>query len=467
MKKNKNILVVDDESSMRKNILDILTSEGFKVYEAENGIVGIEMVKKYDFDLVLLDFNMPGMDGFEALSEIKKINQDLPVVILTAYGTNERVIEAMKNGAYDYMEKPFELSEFLLIVERALNYLELLSELKKLRTSFSEKTTVFDEGQIIGKSSGIKEILKLLGMVAPTDTTVLIQGESGTGKELIADAIQRHSQRVGKPYIKINCGAFSESLLESEIFGHEKGSFTGAISQKLGVFELANEGTVFLDEINNMPQSLQIRLLRILQHQTFFRVGGEIPVPANIRIIAASNKNIEKEVEEGRLRKDLYYRLNVIRMNIPPLRERTEDIPLLVEHFLKKYGANNNLVINPENMLTLKSYSWPGNIRELENNIQRAIVFARDNIINIETEVKEEKAGTSMDSFNKIMKEGSSLKSVIGVIEKNFILQALKISKWNRTEAAKLLKIHRRLLYSKMKEYKLDSSSSNKSDNKE
>lgn len=467
MKKNKNILVVDDESSMRKNIKDILTLEGYTVYEAENGISGIELVKNQKIDLVLLDFNMPLMDGFEALSEIKKINSDLPVIILTAFGTNERVIEAMKNGAYDYMEKPFELAEFLIIVERAIKYLDLLNELKNLRTTFSETAVSFDKDQIIGKSSGIKEILKLLGLAAPSDATVLIQGESGTGKELIADAIQRHSQRANKPYIKINCGAFSESLLESEIFGHEKGSFTGAISQKLGVFELADEGTVFLDEINNMPQSLQIRLLRILQHQTFYRVGGETPVPVNVRIIAASNRNVEKEVDEGRLRKDLYYRLNVIRINIPPLRERTEDIPLLVDHFLKKYGANRNLVIKPENIEELKAYSWPGNIRELENNIQRAIVFARDNIVKIETAIKEAEIDGSDVSFSKILKDGLSLKSVIEKIEKNFILEALRNTKWNRTEAAKLLKIHRRLLYSKMKEYKLDSSSSSKNDNKE
>jgi two-component system, NtrC family, response regulator AtoC len=457
MKKDKNILVVDDESSMRKNINDILTIEGYNVFEAENGVIGIEKVVNNKLDLVLLDFNMPLMDGFETLSEIKKINPDLPVIILTAYGTNERIIETMKSGAYDYMDKPFELAEFLIVVERAIKYFELITELKKLRTSASENVAIYDKEQIIGKSSTIKEILKLLGLAAPSDATVLIQGESGTGKELIADAIQRHSLRRERPYVKINCGAFSESLLESEIFGHEKGSFTGAVAQKLGMFELANDGTVFLDEINNMPQSVQIRLLRILQHQTFYRVGGEIPVPTNIRIIAASNKNIEREVEEGRLRKDLYYRLNVIRINIPPLRERTEDIPLLVEHFLNKYGADKNLVITPENIERLRIYLWPGNIRELENNIQRALVFARDNIVNIETEVKEEKAEVPENSFQKILKEGLSFKSVIEEIEKNFILQALKITKWNRTETAKLLKIHRRLLYNKMKEYKLNS----------
>lgn len=457
MKKNKNILIVDDEISMRKNIRDILLMEGYSTLEAENGVIGLDIISNNRIDLVLLDFNMPLMDGFEVLSKIKKLNPDFPVIILTAYGSNERVIEAMKNGAYDYMEKPFELAEFLIVVERAIKYAELLAELKTLRTASSISTQNFDKTQIIGKSNSIKEILKLLGLIAPSDATVLVQGESGTGKELIADAIQRHSLRRDKPYVKINCGAFSESLLESEIFGHERGAFTGAIAQKLGMFELANEGTIFLDEINNMPLSLQIKLLRILQHQTFYRVGGETPVPSNIRIIAASNKNVEKEVEEGWLRQDLYYRLNVVRINIPPLRERTEDIPLLVEHFLNKYIGDKKLVITQENIERLKTYSWPGNIRELENNIQRAIVITRDNVINIETELKDEKTDSFANFFQQIFKDGLSLRSVIEDIEKNFILRALQFTKWNRTEAAKLLKIHRRLLYSKMKEYKLGS----------
>jgi len=462
MKNNKNILVIDDESSMRKNIKDILSLEGYTVFEAENGIVGLEEINSRKIDLVLLDFHMPGMDGFAVLFEIKKKNEDLPVIILTAYGTNERVIEAMKSGAYDYMEKPFELAEFLIIVERAIKYSELINEVKSLRTIVAEENHGDEKDKIIGKSVKMKEILKLIGRAAPSDATVLIQGESGTGKELIADAIQRHSLRRDKPYIKVNCGAFSESLLESEIFGHEKGSFTGAISQKLGRFELADGGTVFLDEINNMPHSLQVRLLRILQHQTFYRVGGEVPVPINIRIVAASNKDVEKEVEEGRLRKDLYYRLNVIRLNIPPLRERTEDIPLLIEHFLKKYSPVKNFIVTAENIEKLKEYSWNGNVRELENNIQRAIVIARDNMINIEAGISE-KTGTSFTNpFEKIRDEGLSIKSVISEMEKYIILKALEFTKWNRTETAKLLKMHRRLLYSKIKELKLNTFTKNR-----
>jgi len=455
MKSFKTILIIDDEASMRKNINDILSLEGYNILEAENGLVGLDIALSHDIDLILLDCNMPVLDGFASLSELKLINPDRPVIMLTAYGTNERVIEAIKKGAYDYIEKPFELSEFLIVIERAINYFELLKELKLLRTQISIDTINLNKDQIIGKSPQMKEILKVIGLTAHSNANILIQGDSGTGKELIADAIQRHSLRKDNPYIKINCGAFTESLLESEIFGHEKGAFTGATSQKLGRFELANEGTIFLDEINNMSHSLQIRLLRILQHQSFFRVGGETPVPVNTRIIAASNVNIEKEVDEGRLRKDLYYRLNVIRINIPPLRERIEDIPLLVDHFLKNYAPNRNFVVTEENIGKLKNGFWHGNVRELENNIQRAIVMARENFINIETSEEQIKSDTPNSPFEKISKHGTSLKNVVEEFEKSLITRALIETNGNRSEAAKLLKMHRRLLYTKIKEYKI------------
>lgn len=455
MKSKKNILIIDDEAPMRKNIRDILSLEGYNILEAENGLIGVDLANSHDLDLILLDCNMPVMDGFTALTELKLINPDRPVIMLTAYGTNERVIEAIKKGAYDYIEKPFELSEFLIIVERAINYFELLKELTLLRNQISQETVRVNDDHIIGKSLKMKEILKLIGLSAPSDANVLIQGDSGTGKELIADAIQRHSLRKNKPYVKINCGAFSESLLESEIFGHEKGAFTGASSQKLGRFELANEGTIFLDEINNMSPSLQVRLLRILQHQSFFRVGGETPVPVNTRIIAASNKNIELEVEEGRLRKDLYYRLNVIRINIPPLRERLEDIPLLVEHFLNKYAPGKKFVVNEKNMELLKNSYWHGNVRELENNIQRAIVMARENFIFIEASEGYIKKDISSSPFDKIIGQGIPFKDIVEDFEKSLITQALLLTKGNQSEAAKLLKINRRHLYTKIKDYKI------------
>ena len=457
MKNKKNILIIDDEAPMRKNIRDILSLEGYGILEAENGLAGVDVALNNEIDLILLDCNMPVMDGFAALSELKLINPERPVIMLTAYGTNERVIEAIKKGAYDYIEKPFELSEFLIIVERAINYYDLLKELNTLRNRISTKEIVsINEDPIIGKSLKMKEILKLIGLAAPSDANVLIQGDSGTGKELIADAIQRHSLRKEKPYVKINCGAFTESLLESEIFGHEKGAFTGATSQKLGRFELANEGTIFLDEINNMSPSLQVRLLRILQHQSFFRVGGEVPVPVNTRIIAASNKIIEQEVEEGRLRKDLFYRLNVVRINVPPLRERSDDIPLLVEHFLSKYAPGKKFIVSNENMSKLKECYWHGNVRELENNVQRAIVMARENFIEIESSDEPVKAELPLPGFDMIAIKGIPFKQVVEDFEKSLITRALIATKGNRTEAAKLLKIHRRHLYTKINDYKIN-----------
>lgn len=446
MKKNKYLLVIDDETSMRKNILDLLSKKNINIIEAADGKSGLEKAVNNDVDIVILDVNLPQMDGISVLLEIKKIKPDLPVIIFTAFGTNERVIEAMKNGAFDYLEKPFELDEFLLTVERGLEYSDLLKEVKELRKTISNYSFNISSDQIVGRSSVMQEVMKLVGRAAPTDATVLIQGESGTGKELIADAIQRHSTRKEKPYIKVNCGALTETLLESEIFGHEKGAFTGAVAQKLGCFELANGGTIFLDEINNMPVSLQVRLLRLLQNQNFFRVGGEIPVSVDVRVIAATNKNIEAEVEAGNFRKDLFYRLNVIRINVPPLKERKEDIPYLTDHFLKKYSPNKHLIVSEETMNKLKMYSWPGNVRELENLIHSGIVMSRENILSIDNlpteNIKQQKSDLENLDLHENVKE----------LEKKLILTALEKTNRNKTETAKLLNINRKLLYTKMNE---------------
>lgn len=451
--KKKLVLVVDDEASMRKNIIDILSREGCNIIEAADGLEAIDQVKKQSPDLILLDINLPQLDGLSALAEIRKIKPDSPVIIFTAYGTSDRAIEAMKEGAFDYIEKPFELDEFVLNVKRACNYADLIQELKELRTQVSNNILHTEEIRLIGRSVKMQEIFKLIGRAAPSDATILIQGESGTGKELIADAIQKYSLLKEKPYIKINCGALSESLLESEIFGHEKGAFTGAIGQKLGCFELANNGTIFLDEINNMPPSLQVRLLRLLQNQSFFRVGGEVPVTVNVRVIAATNTDIEKEVAAGKFRKDLFYRLNIIRLNIPPLRDRVEDIPFLAEHFLRKYSPARDLVLSAKALATLQSYDWPGNVRELENLIHSTVVMARENVIS-ELNLPE-KTQTKQVYLKEYLEQSLEygLKNTIDSIEKECILNALKKSDWNKTEAAVLLKIHRRLLYSKMKEY--------------
>ena len=456
MKNEKVILVVDDESSMRKNITDGLSPEGYKTFEARDGKEALKLLGEMKPNIILLDINLPQMDGITALKEIKKDYNDVPVIIFTAYGTSERAIEAMKSGAFDYLEKPFELDELKLIIKRAAEYSDLLGEVKQLRTQVSNINLFSKTDQLIGRNPKMQEIFKTIGRIAPTDATVLIQGESGTGKELIADAIYRHSLRFNKPYIKVNCGAFSETLLESEIFGHEKGSFTGAITQRLGRFEIANEGTIFLDEINNMPQSLQVRLLRVLQNQAFYRVGGEESLTVDVRVIAATNKDIESEVETGTFRKDLFYRLNVVRINIPPLRERIDDIPLLAEYFLRKYDQTSSLAVQPETMIKLQAYSWPGNVRELENTIQSAVVMAREKIISIDQLPIKNNDSAEMLSYNSLLKEGKSFKDIIENVERTLIIKALKQTNGNRTQAAKMLNIHRRLLYSKMKDYGID-----------
>ena len=449
------ILIVDDEAAMRKNISDLLSSEGYIITEAEDGEKAILQFIQTTPMLVLLDINLPKMDGLTVLSQLRKINPDIPVIIFTAFGTSDRAIEAMKGGAFDYIEKPFELDELLLTVNRALNYSTLIGEVKLLRTQITGGNFVSGQVQLIGRSSRMQEIFKLIGRIATTDATVLIQGESGTGKELIADALQKHSSRKDNPYIKVNCGALSESLLESEIFGHEKGSFTGAIAQKLGCFELANTGTIFLDEINNMPPSLQIRLLRLLQNQSFYRVGGETEVKVDVRVLAATNKEIEQEVEKGVFRKDLFYRLNVIRFNLPPLRERREDIPYLIEYFLRKYSPMKDFIVSNETLEKLNSYPWPGNVRELENLIHSAVIMARDNVLKINNNFYDIKKRTEKpeDIFINSLEIG--LHKTIEKVEKECILNALKKTNGNRSEAANLLKIHRRLLYTKIKEYKI------------
>ena len=454
MKRPKCILIVDDEVSMRRNLVDLLSSSGYSVIEAGDGAEALERVTEQHLDLVLLDINLPRVDGITALAEIKGSHPDLPVIVFTAYGTSERAIRAMKSGAYDYVEKPFELDELMLIIQRAVEYSELLSEVRELRSKVSSISGKSDL-QIIGSSPVMKDIFKLIGRVSATDATVLIQGDSGTGKELIADAIQRHSPRADKPYVKVHCGALSETVLESEIFGHERGAYTGAVAQRQGRFELADGGTIFLDEINTMSPSLQVRLLRVLQERSFYRVGGETPVDVDVRVIAASSCDVAEEVRKGLFRLDLYYRLNVVQVNVPPLSERREDIPLLVRHFLQKHCPDRELVVTEEDMETLETYTWPGNVRELENTIQSAIVLARDNVISVGSLPGQARTGSLPLSPERQLEQGHSLKDILATTEKALIRKALAHTRWNRTEAARYLGIHRRLLYSKMQEYGL------------
>ena len=309
------------------------------------------------------------------------------------------------------------------------------------------------ENYIIGKSVNMQEIFKLVGRVAPTDATILIQGESGTGKELVADAIQRHSKLHDKPYVKINCGALSETLLESEIFGHEKGAFTGAFTQRKGLFEIADGGTVFLDEVNSMPHSLQIKLLRVLQHQPFFRVGGDKPVEVNVRILASTNKDIKAEVKAGNFREDVYYRLNVVSINIPPLRERISDLVLLVQHFLQKYGDGKKIIVPSQTILKLKNYNWPGNVRELENTIHSALVTASSEVLHIDHLPSLTNEDLDKTDYVKLIDTGMSFKEIITAVEKKIIHDSLSKFEYNQSKAAKYLQVNRRFLYSRLKEW--------------
>lgn len=450
------ILVADDEPSMRLNMVELLEDEGYTLLQASDGAEAVRLALEYHPLVVLMDIKMPELSGIEALKAIKKKAPAMPVIMFTAFGSNEKPIEAMKAGAFDYLEKPFEIDEFLAVIRKALGQFE------ETHTSFSsgapQDPGYLQPGEhIIGVSKKMKGILKMIGKVANTNTTVLIEGESGTGKEVIADAIHRHSQRSNGPFIKINCGALPDSLLESELFGHEAGAFTGAIKQRRGRFELADGGTLFLDEINALTPAMQIKLLRVLQQFTFERVGGEKTIKTDARIIAATNKNLNHEIKSGKFREDLYYRLNVLHLVVPPLRERKVDIEPLVKHFIKKYSPQTSIGISPDALRYLTEYHWPGNVRELENIIQRASVLMQGKYLtknDLSIPLNPELSSSCLTDFQKDGK--IPLKKIIGLVEKNLILQALDRTGWNKTETAKLLDINRRLLYSKMNQHRID-----------
>ncbi|MFH0990684.1 MAG: sigma-54 dependent transcriptional regulator [bacterium] len=452
---NNTILIADDDPIMRKNLFDVLTEEGFEVLLAVNGPDALATVQNQHPPVLLLDINLPVLDGFSVLQEVKKQVPETSVIVFTAYGTSERAIRAMKIGAFDYLEKPFDLDELLLIIRRAITHNDLLNEVRDLRARVSGQKAKIEQDLIVGTSPAMQEIYKTIGKVSQTDTPVLIEGESGTGKELIADAIQRHSLRRDRPFIKINCGALPETLLESEIFGHEKGSFTGAIAQRQGRFELANGGTLFLDEINNMPLTLQMKLLRVLQQKTFERVGGKETLTVDVRILAASNKDLNREIKSGRFRDDLLYRLNVIHLKVPSLRDRLSDLPYLIDHFLQKHGEGKILAVSLPVIEKFQAYGWPGNIRELENVIQHAIVFSNSGIITLEHLPMSIRAGKDILPKELLTQEEIPFKKTIEDVEKRLILRALEQADWNRTKAAEILDIHRRLLFSKMKQYKI------------
>lgn len=378
------VLIVDDEPNYLVVLEELLSDEGYTVLTANNARVGLDLAMNNDVEVVVTDMKMPDIDGMVFLENLHRLKPDLPIVMMTAYGTIEKAVEAMKKGAFDYICKPFENDEFKMVVARAVEHFRLVCRNRELEEAIKNR---YSFQNIIGKSPAMQKVFYTIEKVAPSRSTVLITGESGTGKELIAKAIHYHSPRKGKPFVSVNCGALPETLLESELFGHERGAFTGALQQRKGRFELAHEGTLFLDEISEMPLHLQVKLLRVLQEMEFERVGGTQTVRVDVRIIAASNRDLKKEVEAGMFRSDLFYRLNVVNIHLPPLRERREDIPLLVTHFLEKYsketGYSEPLKVDRDAMQCLMEYNWPGNVRELENVIERAILLSSSNVITL------------------------------------------------------------------------------------
>jgi two-component system response regulator HydG len=446
------ILVVDDEQSHRIMLKAVLTKEGYDVSEADDGISAVKAVENESFDLILMDIRMTDMDGLEAMGQIKKMSPAIPIIMMTAYASIKTAVEALKSGAYDYLTKPLDIDELKILIKKALEHYRLQEENVFLKERLADR---FDFSKIIGKSRRMKELFENLSLIAPSDATILIYGESGTGKELVANAIHQNSLRAQKPFIKVSCAALPETLLESELFGHERGAFTGALARKAGRFQLADGGTLFLDEVNVMSSTTQVKLLRVLQEREFEPLGSTRTSHVDIRLITATNKELEAEVKEGRFREDLFYRLNVVPIHLPPLRERKEDIPLLAEHFFRLYQEKNKKSMKgflPKTIDTLMRYDWQGNIRELENVIERAVLLCRSEYI------------TPKDLPPPLQGEEVGEQSIISIpqgmtleqVEKEAIIQTLEETGGNRTQTAQILGISRKTLQNKLKEYGLE-----------
>ena len=442
------ILVVDDDRSHRQMLAAVLSEEGYHVYQAGDGSAAVGAIENQFFDMVLMDIRMEHMDGIEALQRILEISPGVIIIMMTAYASVDTAVDALKLGAYDYLTKPIDIEELIILIKKAFHHSQLEKENIYLKEQLDQR---FDFSGIIGQSKAIKSLFETVALVAPSDATVLLLGESGTGKELIANAIHQNSPRKDKPLIKVNCAALPETLLESELFGHEKGAFTGATMRKQGRFQLAHDGSIFLDEIAEMTPQIQAKILRVLQEQEFEPVGSTKTIKVNTRIIAATNKSLEDKIEQGKFREDLYYRLNVVQVKAPLLLERREDIPLLADFFIRKYSEKNHKLIKgikPVALDLLMRFSWPGNVRELENVIERAVILTRGDLIspsdlpeNINVNI-DENAKTSMEY-------GQTLKDV----EKQMILRTLDEKNGNRTRTAEILGISRRTLQIKLKEY--------------
>jgi len=448
--KKTSLLLIDDDDSLRRVMEFSLTEAGHRVQTAASGEEGLRLFEKEFFDAVITDITMPGMSGMEVLAKVRQRDAHAPVIVITAYGTIESAVEAMKRGAFDYITKPVSRDELRLTVEKAVKMRRLEKENVKLR---AEVTDRYCFGSIIGSSGKMREVLDLAGRVAASDASLLITGESGTGKELLAKGVHFNSGRAENSFVAVNCAAIPEALIESELFGHVKGSFTGAVRDKEGKFELADGGTLFLDEIGDLRIDLQAKILRALQEREVDRVGGAKPIAVDVRVIAATNKDIERAVREGAFREDLYYRLNVITLVIPPLRDRKEDIPLLAEHFIKKFNKNAGVLLEAAALSALMAYGWPGNVRELENVIERASVLRRGALITLEElPEKLKKGGLGVeDIILNLPEQGISLED----LEKSLIIKALEKHKGNQTRAAEFLGITRPTLIYRMEKFAL------------
>jgi two-component system, NtrC family, response regulator AtoC len=491
----RSVLVVDDEAEIRSLLSELLTDEGYTVRTASTAADALAEVAKDLPELVMMDVQLPDQDGIAVLKQLKREHPDLEVIVMTAFGGSSTAIKAMEHGAYDYVTKPFEIDDLLASLKRVFEHADMSHEVSALRLELGKSAA--DRERIVGSSKPMLEVFKLIGKVAPSEATVLVTGESGTGKELIAEALHRASKRNPHPLVKVSCAALPETLLETELFGHEKGSFTGAMTMRKGRFETANKGTIFLDEIGEMTLGTQTKLLRILQEREFERIGSNTPIKIDIRVIAATNRNLSEEVAQSKFREDLYYRLNVIHIHMPPLRERRDDIPLLVEHFLVKFRHTPGAIPTPiseEALAKLMDYDWPGNVRELENAIERAVVLSRGNPITVEhlpfgdrreardrsrlarrrsrledelaeavddleaadAEADAEAQGEARAAAQAANGNGGTFKERVSTLERQLIKEALDRAGGNRTKAADDLGIYRRLLYAKIKEYGLE-----------
>ena len=441
------VLIVEDDDLMQGMLEDALKGKGYSILITGTGPEAWGKFQDSSFDIVLADYKLPGMDGIELLKRIKKISPETIVIIMTAYGTVESAVEAMKFGAYDFITKPFLSEELNHLIEKGFELQNLKLENKLLRQELDQK---FSLGNIIGKSKSMQEVYRLIEVVAGTDSTVLIQGESGTGKELIAEAIHHLSERKEKPLIKVSCAALPETLLESELFGHEKGAFTGAASRKTGRFELAHRGTIFLDDVDDLHPGIQVKLLRVLQEKQFERVGGTNTLNVDVRVLSASKTNLKELVNKGQFRDDLFYRLNVVPVNLPPLRQRAEDVPLLLTHFVQQFNQRlkKHIVLSPAALQELINYEWPGNIRELENLIER--------LITVTTKKRIEPEDLPILTRQNVNRPSESLKSVVIEAESEHIRNVLASTGGKKKEAAKILNITPKTLWQKMKMYNIE-----------